>query len=124
MGKDRASELDRVRDEDLGMVLKEEIQKFLDILGVPRGLSQVGYTSSDVEKVRSRFTKNETGLIPEIVGRRNVATKASLGPGSDSGQGRLGHGKRAIDWYHRSIHELVIAWGEARRRIAGSVVGL
>lgn len=51
MGKDRASELDRVRDEDLGMVLKEEIQKFLDILGVPRGLSQVGYTSSDVEKV-------------------------------------------------------------------------
>lgn len=52
MGKDRAGELDRVRDEDLGMVLKEEIQKFLDILGVPRGLSQVGYTSGDIGRVR------------------------------------------------------------------------
>lgn len=51
MGKERESELSRVRDEDLGLVLREEIQKFLDILGVPRGLSQVGYTSSDVERV-------------------------------------------------------------------------
>lgn len=51
MGKERESELSRVRDEDLGMVLREEIQKFLDLLGVPRGLSQVGYTSGDVERV-------------------------------------------------------------------------
>jgi alcohol dehydrogenase class IV len=51
MGKERSSELDRVRDEDLGTVLREEIQKFLDLLGVPRGLAQVGYTSNDVQKV-------------------------------------------------------------------------
>lgn len=51
MGRERSSELDRVRDEDLGTVLREEIQKFLDILGVPRGLAQVGYTSDDVHKV-------------------------------------------------------------------------
>jgi hydroxyacid-oxoacid transhydrogenase len=51
MGRERSGELDRVRDEDLGTVLREEIQKFLDILGVPRGLAQVGYTSDDVHKV-------------------------------------------------------------------------
>jgi hydroxyacid-oxoacid transhydrogenase len=47
-GKDRAHELDRVRDEDIGKVLSEEIQRFLDLLGVPRGLKGVGYTSSDI----------------------------------------------------------------------------
>ena len=51
MGKDRLHELDRVRDEDLGDVLSEEIQKFLELVGVPRGLSKVGYTSGDVAKV-------------------------------------------------------------------------
>ena len=51
MGKERLGELDRVRDEDLGMVLREEIQKFLDLLGVPRGLSKVGYKSEDVHRV-------------------------------------------------------------------------
>ena len=49
-------ELDRVRDEDLGMVLREEIQKFLDLLGVPRGLSKVGYKSEDVHRVCHPFS--------------------------------------------------------------------
>jgi len=51
MGKERSSELDRVRDEDLGMVLREEICKFLDLVGVPRGLAMVGYKSEDVSRV-------------------------------------------------------------------------
>ncbi|RSH87483.1 hypothetical protein EHS25_003393 [Saitozyma podzolica] len=45
---DRAGELARVRDEDLGRVLQEEIRRFLDILGVPRGLSEVGYKNEDI----------------------------------------------------------------------------
>jgi len=56
MGKERSSELDRVRDEDLGMVLREEIQKFLDSVGVPRGLSKVGYGSDDVQRVCHVFS--------------------------------------------------------------------
>ena len=51
MGRERSSELDRVRDEDLGMVLREEICKFLDLVGVPRGLAMVGYKSEDVSRV-------------------------------------------------------------------------
>jgi hypothetical protein len=51
MGKERASELDRVKDEDLGDVLGEEIRKFLESVGVPRGLAKVGYGSSDVAGV-------------------------------------------------------------------------
>lgn len=51
MGKERSSELDRVRDEDLGMVLREEICKFLDLVGVPRGLAMVGYKSEDISRV-------------------------------------------------------------------------
>ena len=43
--------MDRVRDEDLGNALSEEIQRFLEKVGVPRGLSKVGYTSSDISKV-------------------------------------------------------------------------
>jgi hydroxyacid-oxoacid transhydrogenase len=48
---DRADQLSRIKDEDLGQALGEEIQRFLDGLGVPRGLSQVGYTSSDIHSV-------------------------------------------------------------------------
>lgn len=48
---DRVDQLDRIKDADLGQALGEEIQRFLDSLGVPRGLSQVGYTSSDIHAV-------------------------------------------------------------------------
>jgi hydroxyacid-oxoacid transhydrogenase len=65
MGKERSSELDRVRDEDLGMVLREEIQKFLDSVGVPRGLSKVGYGSDDVQKVRLLVERLKSVLIPD-----------------------------------------------------------
>lgn len=51
MGKERAHELDRVSDDALGGVLQEEIQRFLDGLGVPRGLKQVGYESQDIKRV-------------------------------------------------------------------------
>lgn len=50
---DRAGELSRVKDEDLGRVLSEEIRRFLDILRVPRGLSAVGYRSEDIKTVSS-----------------------------------------------------------------------
>jgi hydroxyacid-oxoacid transhydrogenase len=51
VGKERLHEVDRVRDEDLGPALSEEIQRFLEKVGVPRGLSKVGYQSGDVAKV-------------------------------------------------------------------------
>lgn len=58
MGKDRAHELDKVSDADIGAVLHDEIQKFLDSVAVPRGLSQVGYTSSDIETLAK-------GMLPQ-----------------------------------------------------------
>lgn len=51
LGKERAHEANSLKDEDLGPKLSEEIQRFLDILEVPRGLSKVGYTGSDVTSV-------------------------------------------------------------------------
>jgi hydroxyacid-oxoacid transhydrogenase len=51
MGKDRVHELDNVKDADLGSVLSEEIQRFLDRVEVPRGLSKVGYGSQDISSV-------------------------------------------------------------------------
>jgi hydroxyacid-oxoacid transhydrogenase len=51
MGKDRASELDRVPDHEVGLWLGGEVERFLDSLNVPRGLSKVGYAKSDVERV-------------------------------------------------------------------------
>jgi hydroxyacid-oxoacid transhydrogenase len=72
MGKERSSELDRVRDEDLGMVLREEICKFLDLVGVPRGLAMVGYKSEDVSRVclplSNEFYTDEKlveGMLPQ-----------------------------------------------------------
>lgn len=51
LGKERAHEATNLKDEDLGPKLSEEIQRFLDILEVPRGLSKVGYTGSDITSV-------------------------------------------------------------------------
>lgn len=48
---DRKGELDRIRDEDLGQAMGVEIQRFLDGLGVPRGLKAVGYQSDDIGAV-------------------------------------------------------------------------
>lgn len=48
---DRKGELDRVSDESIGDVLGTEIMRFLDGLGVPRGLAAVGYANGDVGKV-------------------------------------------------------------------------
>ncbi|EIW70764.1 hypothetical protein TREMEDRAFT_68204 [Tremella mesenterica DSM 1558] len=48
LGKERQGEAINVRDEDLGQALRDEIRKFLDLVGVPRGLSKVGYSKSDV----------------------------------------------------------------------------
>lgn len=64
LGKERAHELDRIKDEDLGAKLREEICAFLDGVGVPRGLSRVGYTSGDVSKV-STDEVFETSLLVE-----------------------------------------------------------
>lgn len=51
MGKDRAGELSYVSDRDIGQKIKEEIQRFLDTVEVPRGIGAIGYNSGDVEKV-------------------------------------------------------------------------
>ncbi|ODN79758.1 hypothetical protein L202_03670 [Cryptococcus amylolentus CBS 6039] len=48
LGKDRVHEADATKDSDLGSKLGEEIQKFLDLVEVPRGLSKVGYSSGDI----------------------------------------------------------------------------
>jgi len=40
--------ISRIPDSDLGAHLYESIARFLDSLGVPRGLKAVGYTSNDV----------------------------------------------------------------------------
>ncbi|KAI5893314.1 Dehydroquinate synthase-like protein [Schizophyllum commune H4-8] len=39
----------RIPDEDVGLHLYEAIARFLDGLGVPRGLKAIGYTNADVE---------------------------------------------------------------------------
>ena len=52
VGKERLHEVDRIRDEDLGSALSDEIQRFFEGVGVPRGLSKVGYTNDDVPNVR------------------------------------------------------------------------
>lgn len=54
MGKERAGELSSVSDADIGLKLREEIQRFLDLVEVPRGLEAIGYSSSDIEKVSCR----------------------------------------------------------------------
>ena len=51
MGKDRAHELSNVKDRDIGLKLREEIQRFLETVEVPRGLNAIGYSSSDIESV-------------------------------------------------------------------------
>ncbi|KAK4685544.1 hydroxyacid-oxoacid transhydrogenase, partial [Tremellales sp. Uapishka_1] len=51
LGKEREHELTGVRDEAIGDVLGEAIQRFLEDLGVPRGLGAVGYQGSDVSKL-------------------------------------------------------------------------
>ncbi|ORX36776.1 alcohol dehydrogenase [Kockovaella imperatae] len=48
---DRAGELDRVRDEDIGRVLGEEVRRFLDLVEVPRGLQGVGYLNEDISSL-------------------------------------------------------------------------
>jgi hydroxyacid-oxoacid transhydrogenase len=58
MGKERAHELDKVRDEDIGAVLRDEIQKFLELVAVPRGLTKVGYKHSDIETLAK-------GMLPQ-----------------------------------------------------------
>ncbi|WVO16306.1 hypothetical protein L204_103981 [Cryptococcus depauperatus] len=51
LGKERAHEASNLKDEDLGKKLSEEIKKFLDVVGVPRGLNRVGYTSRDITQL-------------------------------------------------------------------------
>lgn len=55
---DRAEELRNISDADIGKVLREEIQKFLDSIAVPRGLEAVGYTRSDIETLAK-------GMLPQ-----------------------------------------------------------
>jgi len=42
---------ERVADADIGQVLYEAIARFLDGLGVPRGLEKLGYTKDDVPRL-------------------------------------------------------------------------
>jgi hydroxyacid-oxoacid transhydrogenase len=67
MGKDRAGELSSVSDADIGLKLREEIQRFLDVVEVPRGLEAIGYSSSDVDSVSCAATNR----LPIFVGARS-----------------------------------------------------
>ena len=67
MGKDRAHELNNVKDADIGAVLSEEIQRFLDVVEVPRGLTQVGYGTQDINSVSLHLTLISTVLIVQLV---------------------------------------------------------
>lgn len=51
LGKDRAHELNQVKDADIGRLLSDEIRRFLESVDVPRGLQAVGYNSSDVGRL-------------------------------------------------------------------------
>lgn len=51
LGKEREHELTSLKDGDVGTALGEEIKKFLDLVGVPRGLTRVGYGTGDIEKL-------------------------------------------------------------------------
>lgn len=51
LGKDRAHELNQVKDADIGRLLSDEIRRFLESVDVPRGLQAVGYNSGDVGRV-------------------------------------------------------------------------
>lgn len=62
LGKERAHELDRASDEQVGAILGEAVQRFLDGLGVPRGLEGVGYSSADIGKVSGWEGGGFTGL--------------------------------------------------------------
>ncbi|KAL7421768.1 hypothetical protein Q5752_003539 [Cryptotrichosporon argae] len=55
---ERAGELSRVRDDDIGKVLADEIRRFLDLLDVPRGLTKVGYGPGDISKLAE-------GMLPQ-----------------------------------------------------------
>ena len=51
---DRAGDLSRVKDEDLGAVIRDELQRFLELVELPRGLEAIGYRSEDISAVRLR----------------------------------------------------------------------
>lgn len=73
LGKDRAHELANIKDEDLGRVLREEIQKFLDGLAVPRGLTKVGYGTQDIETLARGMLpqRRVLDLAPGLAGKDN-----------------------------------------------------
>ncbi|KIJ57033.1 hypothetical protein M422DRAFT_40580 [Sphaerobolus stellatus SS14] len=45
------SSISRLSDESIGDALYDAIAAFLDVLGVPRGLKAIGYTSSDLDSL-------------------------------------------------------------------------
>jgi len=70
-----ATKTERVKPEDAGSVLAETIQKFFYKIGVPNGLTALGYTPSDIPALvdgtlpQHRVTK----LSPRIVGADDLA---------------------------------------------------
>lgn len=52
------SSISRIPDHEVGAHLYEAIARFLDDLGVPRGLKAVGYTRSDIDAL-------VTGTLPQ-----------------------------------------------------------
>jgi hypothetical protein len=100
LGKERAHELTRVRDEDLGAKLREEICKFLDGVGVPRGLSQVGYTNSDIGKVSILSPHAERKRANMKARSRHAPAEASVGSRANLGQRQPRNGDGTIVRYH------------------------
>lgn len=133
---DRAGELARVGDEDLGRVLQEEIRRFLDILGVPRGLSEVGYKNEDIATVSTGTGDFGSSIVAtegmprclhvliRSVARRGLhASEAGSRPRADPRKGRQGAGARAAHPHRGRVYELVV-WRECERTAwASSVIG-
>lgn len=80
MGKDRAHELSNVKDRDIGLKLREEIQRFLETVEVPRGLNAIGYSSSDIESLVEGCLpqRRVLNLAPGLAKHNNAEEKEQL----------------------------------------------
>ncbi|GAA96175.1 uncharacterized protein L969DRAFT_91631 [Mixia osmundae IAM 14324] len=66
---------DRITDDDVGAVLHDRIARFLDSLGLPRGLSRIGYKNGDIaDLVKGTLPQRRTlDLAPGMKGSDGTA---------------------------------------------------
>jgi hydroxyacid-oxoacid transhydrogenase len=80
----------RLADADVGSALYDAIAKFLDVLGVPRGLKAVGYSKADVARLVD-------GTIPQ---RRVLDLAPGIGDvvGADGREALTGIIERSLEF--------------------------